>query len=161
MTRGVCIAVLALALAGCGYSVGFEDWGPTPRSVAVAVVDNRTFRQRVEIPLTRAILEALAVHSNLRPAAPGEADTTLEVEITDIEGRNLVGAGNTPVREGALDFRVRAVLRDRQSDAVLRSAEVRDRAEFRIDVGETLETAQREAVGDLARKIVLALEHDA
>ena len=151
-------ACCLLAGAGCGYTLGLDNFGPTGRTIAVGVVDNRTFRQKVDIPLTREIYVALAEHSNLRPATPDVADTLLDVEIIDIRGRNLVGKGNTPVAEGALDFAVHSVLRDGRSGAILREAHLVDRATFRIDVGETEGTATSEAVSQLARKIVLALE---
>ena len=62
--------------------------------------------------------------------------------------------------EGALDFAVEAHLRDRRTGEILKHIEQLDRAEFRIPLGEDLFSAQLEAVSDLARKIVLALEGD-
>lgn len=156
-------ALLALgALAGaCGYSVGYDDFGPPGRTVAVDVVDNRSFRQRIELQLTQQILEQLTIHGDLRPGRHGRADTVLKVVLTDVEGRSMVGAGQGfPVREGALDFVVDVRLLDGPSGALLREATVLDRAEFRSPVGETEATALSEAVYDLARKIVLALEDD-
>lgn len=159
--RGLLWALLAIAPGACGYSVGYEDYGPAGRTVAVQVVDNRSFRQRIELPLTRAILEQIPIHGDLRPARAQEADTVLEVVLVDVQGRSLVGpGGGFPVREGGLDFAVEARLRDRPTGTVLREARVLDRAEFRLPVGETEQSAIDEAVYDLARKIVLALEDD-
>jgi hypothetical protein len=147
--------------AGCGYSVGYEDFGPDGRTVAVRVVDNRSFRQRIELPLTRQILEQLPILGELRPAAPDRADTVLEVVLADVQGQTLVGAGQGyPVREGSLDFVAEVRLRDRPTGAVLREATVLDRAEFRSPVGETEASAIDESTYDLARKIVLALEDE-
>lgn len=160
--RGALLLLLQLsALTGCGYSLGYDDFGPPGRTVAVQVVDNRSFRQRVEIDLTRQILQELTIHGDLRPADRAHADTVLEVELVDVTGRTLVGSGQGyPVREGALDFVCEVRLLDGATGHVLREAEIRDRAEFRGPVDETEATAYAEASYDLARKIVLALEAD-
>lgn len=149
---------VAALLAACGYTVGYQEPG---RGIAVRVADNRTFRQRIEIPLTRAIIEQLPIHSGYVPVSGRDADRVLEVAIADVRGRSMVGPGaGFPVREGALDFTVEARLRDASSGAVLRELQVVDRAEFRLPVGESEVSAIDEAVHDLARKIVLALEDD-
>ncbi|MBI5851608.1 MAG: hypothetical protein HZB39_11380 [Planctomycetes bacterium] len=150
---------LGLGASACGYA--FVDDGDAPRrKVAVAVVDNRSFRQRLEIPLTRRLLEQLPVIGPYSPAALGEADAELRVQLVDVAGRSVSGSGLTPVREGALDFAVVVRLVDLASGAVLRERRIVDRAEFRIAVGETEASAVEEAAYDLARKIVLALDED-
>jgi hypothetical protein len=153
------LTVLILAITGgCGYSAGFDEASAPGRTVAVEIAGNSTLRQRLERPLTRDLVEAVPVYSNMRLAGHRSADRILRVEIDDVEARALVRAGTTPVREGALDYRVRAKLIDARTGAVLRNAVVLDRAEFRVAVGETESTAVQEASFDLARKIVLALE---
>jgi hypothetical protein len=147
---------LLLAVAGCGYT--FVQDGRARRAVAVHVVDNRSFRQRIEIPLTRRLHEQLPVLGPYVPAAHDDAEVDLYVEIVDIEGQTLAGAGRTPVREGALDFAIRARLHDRESGRELRNVRIIDRAEFRVAVGETEQSAIEEAAYDIARKITLALD---
>jgi len=154
-----CLALL-MALAACGYSTGYAELGADLHSIAIEVAGNQTYRQRLEIPLTRELNRALHVYSDYRPASSSQADAILSVEIVAIRGRNLVSAGGLPVLEGALDFAVEAELRDRRSGKILRKIEQLDRAEFRVPVGEDQSDAELEAVSDLARKIVLALEAD-
>jgi hypothetical protein len=157
-TTATVVPLLAvLAVAGCGYTMGFDEPTGGVRTIAVAVVDNRTFRQRIEIPLTRAIHEAIPIYSGLRLASHSTADRILSAELQDIRGRNLV-PGSPPVREGALDFAVLVRLTERTTGTVLVEREIIDRAEFRSTIGENQTSAQAEAVSDLARKIVLALE---
>lgn len=161
MRGALLLLATAAALGGCGYATGFDLASQGVRTVAVTVAGNQSFRQRVEIPLTAEINRALPVHAGLTPVSFDEADTILTVEITDIRGRSLIqGRRSDPVREGALDFSVRVVLRDRQSGEVLRDRRVFDRAEFRSPLEETEESAIAEATRDLARKIALALEAD-
>lgn len=147
------------ALVACGYTVGLDEFGAGIRSVAIEVVDNRTFRQGLEVPLTRAIHVSLARHTDLRPASPERADAILRVAIAEIRGQGLVRGGQSALREGSLDFIVDAALIARNG-AELRRCELRDRAEFRVPLGEDEASAGAEAVSDLARKIVLALESD-
>lgn len=151
---------LVLALAACGYTVGLDPRHAGVRSVAIEVAANDSFRQRLEIPLTTEICSALPVHTGLRPASMRTADAVLRVEITDVDQRSLVQGGVHPVEEGALLFRVRVILLDRRTGAVLRDRVVTDRAEFRSPIGETEASAIQEAASDLARKIALALEAD-
>jgi hypothetical protein len=153
-------AAAALLAAACGYAAGLDLRGEGVRTVAVAVAANDSFRQRLEIPLTRALLELLPIHTGLQPAAESTADARLEVHILDIRGRSLVQGVQDPVREGSLDFRVRARLVERASGRTLRDRTIVDRAEFRAPVGEDERSAARESARDLARKIVLALEPD-
>lgn len=146
-------------LAACGYSAGYA----TPvhgRTIALDVVANDSWWQRREIPLTRAIIEALAIHADVRVADSDHADALLEVAIEDITRRTLVLGTNAPLREGDVGITAHVVLRDRPTGAVLREARIIDRAEYRIPVGETLAGAELEATTDLARRIVLALEQD-
>lgn len=149
-----------LGLVGaCGYTFAHDGAGAR-QSVAVRVVDNRSFRQRIEVPLTRRILEQLPVLGPYVPAAADAADLVLTVEIVEIEGETLAGVGRTPVREGALEFAVVVRLLDAASGVVRKERRLTDRAEFRVAVGETESSAIDEAAYDLARKIVLALDDD-
>ncbi len=154
----------ALLLAGCGYSVGYQDFGPSRRTVSLQVVGNDTLRQRFEIPLTRALQEELPIHTNFRITSPGQADRVLAIDLADVTNRSMVGGGlgpgrtRLPVREGALEFAVRARLLDARTGQTLYETGVLDRAEYRIAVGETENSALAEASFDLARKIALALE---
>jgi len=152
--------LLLLPLAGCGYTAGLDLSREGIRTVAVEVTANETFRQRIEIPLTTELYAALPIHTQLTPTSADVADAILTVEIGEVSGRSLIRGGIDPVREGALIYSVRAVLRNRRTGAILRDRRLHDRAEFRAPIGETEQSAVREASADLARKIALALEPD-
>ncbi|MEO0478272.1 MAG: LPS assembly lipoprotein LptE [Planctomycetota bacterium] len=156
------LAVLAGALLGtsCGYSVGYETYGPSGRRVTLEVVGNATLRQRFERPITRALEEEIPIHSNWTLVGPGSADYALRTKIVTVDGSNLAGGTRlSPVREGGLDFALTAELVDLRSGRIVREAEILDRAEFRAAVGETEATALLEASRDIARKIVQRLEN--
>ncbi len=146
-------------LCGCGYTfgTGFAEVGI--RTVSVQVVDNETFRHRLEVPLTRQINAELINLTDLVPASRSTADAVLTVEITDAFERTLVTGNRTiPVEEGALVMLVRTRLVAQGSGQVLSDRESLRQTEFRVPIGETLETATQEMIQDMARQIVLALE---
>lgn len=150
--------ICALGLTGCGYSVGVGEFGSGIRTVSIEVVQNRTYRQGIEVPLTRAIQRSIARHTDVRPTSSIQrADAVLRVTLDSIRGNAHVRAFAPAVREGLLDFRATVELIDPYGE-VLVERELRDQAEFRTLIGETEESATNEAVIDLARKIVLALE---
>lgn len=160
----------SLLLGSCGYTVGFaagDGLAPGGR-IGLQVVGNETLRQRFELPITRNLQEQLPIHAGLRPVAPGRAESTLEVEIVDVRNRSMAGPGrpettpglpprNIPVREGALEFGVLARVRNAIDGEIIREWQVLDRAELRIAVGETEDTALAESSFDIARKIATRL----
>ena len=160
--RTPCRLLLLLSttcLGACGYSFGTELSQEGIHTVAVRVVDNETFRHRLEIRLTRQINAELVNLTDLVPAAESHADAILTVEIVDAAERTLViGDRVDPVKEGAFAMVIRSQLVARDDGRSLTDREITDQKEFRVPMGETLETATAEMITDMARKIVLSLE---
>jgi hypothetical protein len=159
MTSRLAIAG-ALLLAACGYTVGTGLPERGVRTVALEVVGNDTYRQRLEVELSRVLSRELPVTTDLVLADRRRADAILQVVITDARERSLVaGTFDDPVREGAIEgiVRLRLVARDGR---VLIDRRILDRTEFRSPIGEDLTSAHAELADDLARKIALALEDD-
>ncbi len=153
------LLLLSTTLCACGYSFGTGLAEAGIHTVAVRVVDNETFRHRLEIPLTRQINSELVNLTNLVPADASHADAILTVEIVDASERTLViGDRVVPVKEGALAMVIRSRLVATDDGRTLTDREITDQKEFRVPIGETLETATAEMITDMARKIVLSLE---
>jgi hypothetical protein len=147
-------------LGGCGYSQGSGLDQLGVRTVALDVVGNDTFRQRLEVELSAALARELPVSSDVVLADRRTADAILNVLLTDATERTLVvGSRVDPVREGAFAAAVWVRLVARDGRVVL-ERRITDRTEFRSPIGENLTTARSELVEDLARKIALALESD-
>jgi hypothetical protein len=128
------------------------------RTVALAVVANETYRQRLESELGAALARELPVSTDLVPADRRRADAILEITLIDDRERTLVAGGRAdPVREGAFEVAVRMRL-VRRDGTVLLERPLLDRTEFRTPIGEDLTSARTELTEDLARKICLALE---
>lgn len=161
-------ALLALAgAAGCGYTQGSGLQERGIRTVALEVVGNETYRQRLEVELGAALARELPVASDLTLADRRRADATLKVVLQDAQERTLVvGVRNDvqpiasdPVREGTFQAAVWIRLVGRDGRALV-ERRITDRTEFRSPIGEDLTSARKELVEDLARKIALALETD-
>jgi hypothetical protein len=146
-----------LGLGGCGYSVGFSAPADI-RTVAVAVVGNSSFRQRLERDLTRSIARQISEYSGLRLAPRSEADALLEVEIVAVRNTTLVTGVGRPVDEGSVDAVARIRLVERRTGETLVDRHLRDIAEYRVLIGQDESSARTELVADLGRAIVLALE---
>lgn len=154
------IAVQALLAAGCGYTVGSGLPARGIRTVALDVVANDTYRQRLEVELSQALSRELPVSSDLVLADRRRADAILQVVFTHADENTLVIGGlDSPVREGAFEGRVRMRLVRPDGSLVLERL-VLDRTEFRSPIGENLTSARQELVEDLARKVALALTDD-
>ena len=161
--------LIGLVASGCGYSSGTGLHERGVHSIALEVVGNETFRQRLEVELGAALARELPVSADLTLAEPGRADAVLQVIITNADERTLVSglpakagapAGQRSfVGEGAFEGRVSMRLVGRAGNLLLQRR-ILDRTEFRSAIGENLTSARLELVEDLARKIVLALGSD-
>ncbi len=157
--RLVALAGVLLSASACGYTMGNELHERGIRRIAVRVVGNETFRERLEIPITRAVLEELSTRGGFLPSTPRDADAILHIVLEVDRGRALVtGSRALPVVEGALEIAAGMRLTERGSGRVLMERPVLDRVEYRSSIQESLSSVQPELARDLARKIVLALE---
>ena len=150
---------LAGLATGCGYSAG-PLTRRVERRVHLPIFENRTFYRDLEIELTRQVEKELSSRPGISIVPPESADIVLAGTIVDFEQHVLSEDSQDRVRESSVLARVRIEVRDARTGGVQRAYEVRDRAEFLIDRGETLASATREAFFDLARRIVDGLEGD-
>ncbi|MBZ0150786.1 MAG: hypothetical protein K8J09_04570, partial [Planctomycetes bacterium] len=103
MTR-LCWLAFATVLSACGYTFGSGMERLGVRTVALQVVANDTYRQRLEVDLSSALSRELPVTTELALADRREADATLQVTLTDARETTLVNGNRlSPVREGALE----------------------------------------------------------
>lgn len=153
-----CLLACLLTTSACGYTFGTGLHQKGVRTVALTVVGNESYRQRLEVDLSAALSRELPSSTDLQFCDRDRADAIVEVTITDARERTLVPGNRTaPVREGALETAVRLRL-VRRSGEVLLDRVLLDRTEFRDPIGENLASASQETAADLARKIALALE---
>ncbi|HEX6811304.1 MAG TPA: hypothetical protein VF384_06755 [Planctomycetota bacterium] len=155
---GLALLAAGALLAACGYTfgTGLDERGV--RSIALTVVGNETYRQRLEAELGQELARELPVRTDLMLADRRTADATVHVVLTDARERTLVtGVRSQPVTEGAFEATVRMRLVKRDG-TVLLDQRLLDRTEFRSPIGEDLTSARREIVIALAKKITDALQ---
>lgn len=165
LCRGLVPAFLALVvgvlpLVGCGYSSGFR-LPPGVNTLAVPMFRNETFplRRDIEVDVTRALKEELTLRSDLRiVSASGEADAVLEGVVLEFRQGVLTEGASDVVQESGIAVRLRIRLVSTRDGSVLVDRMIQDYAAYSNVAGEGIEVARAEAVRELARRIVPAIE---
>ena len=162
--RALGLALLAIATAGCGYSLR----GNLPdhiRTVAVPVFTNRTGEPAVENLLTSAVVEAFSTNGRLRVVGPEDADSILEGEVVGYSLQSIAFDAHANTRVYRLVVTLNLRFRDVQRNTVLfEQQRLREKADFQVlgAVSQTIsreESAVRAAAIDIGRAIVsLAVE---
>ncbi|MCI0651257.1 MAG: LPS assembly lipoprotein LptE [Planctomycetes bacterium] len=159
MSSSRAVALLACAICGCGYSSGYR----LPEgiyTIAVPIFRNETFplRREVEYDVTRAVRQELESRTDLAFAARESADGVLEGAVVHFQEGVLSEGRLDAVQESDLYLTVRMKLTRTRDGEVLFEREVADHAAYSALRGETLEVARREAVSEIARRLVAELE---
>jgi hypothetical protein len=157
--RALGLGFIALALAGCGYSLR----GNLPdhiQTVAVPVFTNRTAEPAVENFLTSAVVEAFSTNGRLRVVGPENADSLLEGEVIGYALESIAFDRQANVRQYRLVVTMNLRFRDLRRNAILfEQQRLREKADFQVlgAVSQTIsreEGAVRAAAIDIARSIV-------
>ncbi len=153
------LALLALGLAGCGYS--FRGNLPDHiKTVAVPIFTNRTAEPAVETWLTSAVVEAYATNGRLRVVKTEDADAILDGEVVGYSVQSIAFDNQANVRQYRLLVTMNLKLRDVRKKSVLFEQQgLREKSDFQVlgAVSQTIgaeEGAVRSAARDIARSIV-------
>ncbi|MFQ5655058.1 MAG: LPS assembly lipoprotein LptE [Planctomycetota bacterium] len=155
---GAVLCLLLLA-AGCGYSSASRLPEGVQR-LAVQVFRNETFplRRDLEYDLARVLRQELELRSGAVIVERSRADAVLEGAILSFrEGVLAEGPGDT-VRESSIDLTVLFRLVRSGDGSVVVESTVSDHAAFSVARGETIGDARREAIREIAGRIIDELE---
>ena len=150
----------ALALGGCGYTVGGTLPGHVS-TVSVPIFRNLTREPGVESLITRAVVEAFATNGRLRVVGSSGADAILDGEVTGYNIASIAFDRDANVRLYRLIVTVNLRMHDVKHNTVLfQQNEVREQADFRVQgaVSQTIsreETALQMAATEIGRAIVV------
>lgn len=156
----------ALSLAGCGYMVG-PNYGPEIRTVHVPVFKSDSFRRGYEVQLTEAVQKQIQQNSTLRLAKEPGADTRLLGRIVEISKKVENQNKYDDPRELELAFAVEVRWEDCRSGALITeqtfpvSSSVNQsiiEASFAPEAGQSMATATKDALDQMARHIVQLME---
>lgn len=150
---------LTIGLVGCGYRLGYQMPANVYR-MAVPMFRNETFplRREFEFDLTRAVRRELELRTDAQLVSSDHADAVLNGTIVDIRERVLTEGPLDSIQESSIAVTVAIQLVRRSDDTVLVNRIITDHAAFSAVDGENIDTARQEALGEIAERIVAALE---
>lgn len=157
---------IVLSLAGCGYRVG-SVYQPEIRSVHVPIFKSNSFRRGLEYRITEAVQKEIQNRTHFRLAKAADADSRLIGTILVDRKRVLGGSGFGDPRELELSLSVEVSWEDARNGEVLQQLRVPIQADtttllttgtFAPEVGQSLATAEQQAIDRLARQIVEMME---
>lgn len=152
--RLLAAVLITLVSSACGYTHGYGGGNTTVRTISIETVDNQTFFQGLDRSLSRRLSRDLTLYTGLVPARRSQADALLRVTLSAQGGRSITDAPQGAVQEAATFLAVEVHVTDLRTGKELYKGKLLDWAEFRAPVGETLESALRESVGDISRRIL-------
>jgi hypothetical protein len=158
-------ATILPAIAGCGYNLG-APYNPEVRTVHVPIFRSDSRRRGYEYQLTEAVQTKIKSRTPFRVVKEEDADTRLLGKITSVEKRMLGISGGGDARELQTDVAVEITWEDLRSGEVMQLGRVpapeivklQAQGDFAPEVGQSLATADREAIERLATRIVEMME---
>ncbi len=161
MKRFASAVALCGLLAGClGYHIGpaQPDYLRDVHKIAIPTFENRTFLPRIEVLVTDSVIKQFQQDGTYRIVDKGDADATLEGEITRIDRipARSVPANVLATAEFNLAMRVRYKLVARDGRVLTQQPEVTGTTSF--FVGTDVTTDERQALPlaaeELANRLV-------
>ena len=152
--RFLLVSGIAVAAAGCGYSVGglIEH-----RSVSLPIFGSDSERREHEFELHRAVARELRTQGVTTDPA---AELEVRGKILDITEPTLVEDPADRPQVGSVVFRVEIMLISRPSGREIAKRVLEESAPFSTPRLESRETARQAVIDRLARRIVTMLEKE-
>ncbi|WP_310820849.1 LPS assembly lipoprotein LptE [Stratiformator vulcanicus] len=160
------VAASCCALLGCGYTIG-NDFDPGVRTVAVPVFKSILFRREIEFRLTEAVQKEIQNRTPFRIAHQSTADTRLLGKVVEYQKQQGVTGLAGQQRGLPLVLSVEVVWEDQRDKRVIARSQVPIRPEsvrlfsqgnFAIETGQSMRTAEQDAIDELATRIVDLME---
>lgn len=149
--------------SGCGYN-SKELYDPNVRTVAVPIVDNRSFYREMEFQLTEALIKEIELRTPYKVSRTGTADTQITAAILTVDQRPL-----SRTYEGGIAQEMQVVVtasfewKDLRTGQVIRKrGRLQGSGEYipTRGVGQPIEVARHQAVGELSRDMVSLMRAD-
>jgi hypothetical protein len=156
-------------LPGCaGYQIGRRSlYRPDVRTVHVPMIQSDSFRRYLGERLTEAIVKEIELRTPYKVVDAGSADSVLSVRLVSDTKRILANNRFSEPRDIETDFFVQANWIDRRGDLIMSQdnlpaapllVNLGQQANFVPEGGQSLVTAQQEAIQKLAQQIVGQME---
>jgi hypothetical protein len=157
------------ALPGCaGYQFGQRSlYRPDIRTVYVPPIQSNSYRRYLGERLTEAVVKEIELKTPYKVVDSDAADSVLRVQLVSESKRVLTENFYDEPRDIETDFFVQLSWVDRRGDLVMNASDVPTEplllsigqsASFVPEAGQSLTTAQQEAIQRLAEQIVGQME---
>ena len=150
--------LLATLIGGCGYQAGTL----TPHgihSVAIPVAENVTFYRKIELPLTRQIVQELLARTSLDIVEERYADSNLKIRIIDVRQPVLTKNEHDQITEVRVLVTVEVTWTDlRTGEVIMKRDRITESNEFSAVQGENIDLATERALQQMAERIVTEME---
>ncbi|MFN0016991.1 MAG: LPS assembly lipoprotein LptE [Pirellulaceae bacterium] len=164
-------AFFLLLLSGCaGWHVGNRSlYRPDITTVHVPIVESDSFRRNLGERLTEMIVKEIELKTPYKVVDAASADSVLAVRIASENKKVLTETRNDDVRDMETDFFAQMSWSDRRGDLISGGGRIpfapllvniSQQANFVPEGGQSLVTAQQEALQRLAEQIVGQMERD-
>jgi hypothetical protein len=158
-----------LVVSGCvGYRIGAESLYPCNiQTVYVPVFESDSFRRYLGERLTEAVIKEIELKTPYKVTGDSSADSLLSGRITHDTKRVMVLNKFHDPRETEVSLQVQVRWLDRQSNLIREAspiplpnelATIRESALLVPEVGQSVATAQQQAIHRLAEQIVSMME---
>ncbi len=162
-------AVLLIGLSGCAaYQFGSESlYNPNIRTIHVPVVRNDTFRHQIGAQLTEALVKTIEQRTPYKVVSDPNADSTLTCRVSNEAKRVVAETVNDDPRVLNTTISVELTWTDRRGNLLLTNRFVPagelsfyliQGSDFVPEGGQSMATAQQQAVARLADQIVSQME---
>lgn len=162
--RNLCAAIRL----GAGYQLGQRSlYRPDIRTVHVPVVQSDSYRLYLGERLTEAVVKEVELRTPYKVVASDTADSVLSIRLVSDSKRVINNNRFSEPRDIETDFFVQASWIDRRGDLIMSHEDVPaapllvnlgQQANFVPEGGQSLVTAQQEAIQKLAQQIVGQME---
>jgi hypothetical protein len=163
-----CILHSAFFVGCAGYQIGNRSlYRPDIRTVHVPVVQSESFRRYLGERLTEAIVKEVELRTPYKVVGSDAADSVLNVRLVSDSKRILANNRFSEPRDIETDFFIQASWVDRRGDIIMSHDDIPaapllvnigQQANFVPEAGQSLVTAQQEAIDKLAEQIVGQME---
>lgn len=157
-----------ILLCGCaGYRVGADSlFPPNIRTVYVPMFESRSFRRNFGERLTEAVVKEIESKSTMKVVGSPDADSVLTGRILSETKRIAVESPSDGPRQVEVALVVQVTWADRRGDLIVEDqiplppeiADVTQTAMLVPEVGQSLTTAQQQALQRMAEQIVGLME---
>jgi Lipopolysaccharide-assembly len=163
------LTLLAITIPGCaGYQLGQRSlYRPDIRTVHVPMIQSDSYRRYLGERLTEAVVKEVELRTPYKVVDSASADSVLSIRLVSDAKRVLANNRFSEPRDIETDFFVQTTWIDRRGDLIMTHEDVPaapllvnlgQQANFVPEGGQSLVTAQQEAIQKLAQQIVGQME---